>query len=416
MREVLLIARREYLERVRSRAFLMMTILFPLMIGLLLGGSIFAGKLGSGVKDIAIASNDVALARAVAAEMQSEPAQDTPLEVVAPASDAQRAELNRRVEDKALDGYLWLEQKPGAEVPEVSFISRSAGDLFSLGGIESAVDHGLERERLVEHGVSSAEITAMTRHPDIQTMQIREGRLTPSNSLKSFFGAYAMMFLIYFTVVFYGMNVARSVVEEKTSRIFEVLLSTVRPQALMAGKLLGVGAAGLTQMAIWFLVVSTIVGTSAGASLGSGGLAAFGIHPQQLFFLAAYFLLGFFFYSAIAAAVGASVSSEQEIQQFSIVIVAPLTVGMVLISYIVGNPTALPVVLLSLFPPCAPIVMFLRMSSQMPPAWQIALSMVLMLLSIWAAIWVASRIYRVGILMYGKRATLPEILRWMRYS
>jgi ABC-2 type transport system permease protein len=416
MREVLLIARREYLERVRSRAFLMMTILFPLMIGLLLGGSIFAGKLGSGVKDIAIASNDAALARAVAAEMQSEPAQGTPLEVVAPASDAQRAALNRRVEDKALDGYLWLEEKPGAEAPEVSFISRSAGDLFSLGGIESAVDHGLERERLVQHGVSSAEITAMTRHPDIQTMQIREGRLTPSNSLKSFFGAYAMMFLIYFTVVFYGMNVARSVVEEKTSRIFEVLLSTVKPQALMAGKLLGVGAAGLTQMAIWFLVVSTIVGTSAGASLGSGGLAAFGIHPQRLFFLATYFLLGFFFYSAIAAAVGASVSSEQEIQQFSIVIVAPLTVGMVLISYIVGNPTALPVVLLSLFPPCAPIVMFLRMSSQMPPAWQIALSMVLMLLSIWAAIWVASRIYRVGILMYGKRATLPEILRWMRYS
>jgi ABC-2 type transport system permease protein len=416
MREVLLIARREYLERVRSRAFLMMTILFPLMIGLLIGGSIFAGKLGSGAKDIAIASNDPALARAVAAEMQSESVEGTPLEVIAPASDAQRADLNRRVEDKALDGYLWLEEKPGAGAPEVSFISRSAGDLFSLGGIASAVDHGLERERLAEHGVSSAEITAMTRHPDIQTLQIRAGQLIPSNSLKSFFGAYAMMFLIYFTVVFYGMNVARSVVEEKTSRIFEVLLSTVRPQALMAGKLLGVGAAGLTQMAIWFLVVSTIVGTSAGASLGSGGLAAFGIHPQQLFFLAAYFLLGFFFYSAIAAAVGASVSSEQEIQQFSIVIVAPLTVGMVLISYIVGNPTALPVVLLSLFPPCAPIVMFLRMSSQMPPAWQIALSMVLMLLSIWAAIWVASRIYRVGILMYGKRATLPEILRWMRYS
>jgi len=111
-----------------------------------------------------------------------------------------------------------------------------------------------------------------------------------------------------------------------------------------------------------------------------------------------------------------TVSSEQEIQQFSMVIVAPLTVGMVLISYITSNPTALPVVLLSLFPPCTPIVMFLRMSSQMPPAWQIALSMVLMLVFIWGAIWVASRIYRVGILMYGKRATLPEMLRWMRYS
>jgi ABC-2 type transport system permease protein len=400
----------------------MMTILFPVFIGLLIGGSLFAGKLSSGGKNIAVASNDAVLARAVAAEMQSESptrrhsVQAKSPEVIAPVTAVERAALNRRVEDKTLDGYLWLEKKPGDNTPVATFVSRSSGDLFSLGGMESALEHGLEREQLIQHGVSNAEIDAMAKHTDIQTMQIRQGQLLPSNSLKSFFGAYAMMFLIYFTVVFYGMNVARSVVEEKTSRIFEVLLSTVEPQSLMAGKLLGVGAAGLTQLALWFLLVATIVTASAGASLGSGGLAEFGIHPQQLFFLAAYFLLGFFFYSAIAAAVGASVSSEQEIQQFSMVIVAPLTVGMVLISYIVGNPTALPVVLLSLFPPCAPVVMFLRMSSQMPPAWQIALSMVLMLLFIWGAIWVASRIYRVGILMYGKRATLPEILRWMRYS
>jgi ABC-2 type transport system permease protein len=416
MHEVLLIARREYLERVQSRAFLMMTILFPLFIGLMIGGSVFAGRLSSSAKNIAIASNDPVLAREVAAEMEPAPRSTKPTEVIAPATDAERAALNRRVEDKTLDGYLWLEKKPGSNAPEATFVSRSSGDLFSLGGIESAIDHGIEREQLVRHGVSSGEIDAMKHHADIQTMQLRQGQLIPSNSVKSFFGAYAMMFLIYFTVVFYGMNVARSVVEEKTSRIFEVLLSTVRPQSLMAGKLLGVGAAGLTQMAIWLLLISAIVVISAGALTGVTGLTSYGIHPQQLFFLVAYFLLGFFFYSAIAAAIGASVSSEQEIQQFSMVIVAPLTVGMVLISYITSNPTALPVVLLSLFPPCTPIVMFLRMSSQMPPAWQIALSMLLMLVFIWAAIWVASRIYRVGILMYGKRATLPEILRWVRYS
>jgi ABC-2 type transport system permease protein len=416
MREVLLIARREYLERVQSRAFLMMTILFPLFIGLMIGGSFLAGELSSGGKNIVIASNDLVLAREVAAEMEPGPRSAKPTEVIAPATDADRAALNKRVEDKTLDGYLWLEKKPGSTAPDATFVSRSSGDLFSLGGMESAVNHGVEREQLIQHGVSSGEIDAMTHHADIQTMQLRQGQLIPSNSMKSFFGAYAMMFLIYFTVVFYGMNVARSVVEEKTSRIFEVLLSTVRPQSLMAGKLLGVGAAGLTQMAIWLLLVSAIVVISAGASPGVARLTSYGIHPQQLFFLVAYFLLGFFFYSAIAAAVGASVSSEQEIQQFSMVIVAPLTVGMVLITYITSNPTALPVVLLSLFPPCTPIVMFLRMSSQMPPAWQIALSMVLMLVFIWAAIWVASRIYRVGILMYGKRATLPEMLRWMRYS
>jgi ABC-2 type transport system permease protein len=415
MRDVLLIARREYLERVRSRSFLMMTLLFPVMIGLLIGGSIFASKVSSGTKNIAVASNDAVLAHAVAAELKGEAKQATP-EVVAPASDADRAALNQRVENRTLDGYLWLEQKSDGDKPEATYISRSAGDMFSLGGMGSAVDRGLERQQLAQHGVPAAEIAAMPRHAEIQTMQIREGRLVPSNTLKSFFGAYAMMFLIYFTVVFYGMNVARSVVEEKTSRIFEVLLATTQPQSLMAGKLLGVGAAGLTQMAIWCLLVGGIVTATAGTMLGPEGMGAYGIHAQQLFFLLAYFLLGFFFYSAIAAGLGASVSSEHEIQQFSMVIVAPLTIGMVLITYIISNPTALPVVLLSLFPPCAPIVMFLRMSSQMPPVWQIALSMVLMVLFIWGAIWVASRIYRVGILMYGKRATLPEILRWMRYS
>lgn len=416
MRDVLLIARREYLERVRSRAFLMMTILFPVMIGLLIGGSIFAGKLSSGAKNIAVASNDAVLAHAVAAEMKSDADEAKAPEVVAPASNADRAVLNERVENHRLDGYLWIEQKPGSHKPDATYISRSAGDMFSLGGMGRAVDRGLGREQLARHGVSDAEIAAIPRHTEIETMQIRAGKLVPSNSLKSFFGAYVMMFLIYFTVVFYGMNVARSVVEEKTSRIFEVLLSTTEPQSLMAGKLLGVGAAGLTQMAIWCLLVTSVVAVSAGTTLGAQGLGEYGVHAQQFIFLLAYFLLGFFFYSAIAAAVGASVSSEQEIQQFSMIVVAPLTVGMVLITYIVSNPTALPVVLLSLFPPCAPIVMFLRMSSQMPPMWQIALSMVLMVLFIWGAIWIASRIYRIGILMYGKRATLPEIVRWLRYS
>jgi ABC-2 type transport system permease protein len=417
MREVLLIARREYQERVRSRAFLLMTILFPVMIGLLTGGSFFGAKLNSKSKNIAIASNNSVLAQQVGAELQMNSEYGSVPEVVVPASDAQRAELNQRVNSKALDGYLWLQTAPGSAVPSATFISRSAGDVFSQRGLQSAVNYALERVQLMQHGVTATELAAMKHDVKIETMQIQNGRLAPSNSLKSFAGAYVMMFLIYFSVVFYGMNVARSVVEEKTSRIFEVLLSTVQPQSLMAGKLLGVGAAGLTQLAIWCVLVMVLLGAStAGGAPGSGGLAAFGVHPAQIFFLILYFLFGFFFYSAIAAAIGASVSSEQEIQQFSMVIVAPLLVGIILMRYIIGNPTATPVVLLSLFPPCAPVVMFLRMSSQMPPAWQIALSMVLMLLFIWGAIWVASRVYRVGILMYGKRATLPEILRWMRYS
>jgi ABC-2 type transport system permease protein len=196
-----------------------------------------------------------------------------------------------------------------------------------------------------------------------------------------------------------------------------VLLATAKPESLMAGKLLGVGAAGLTQIGIWFALISILTGSAAAMRAGmGGGLTSFGITSLQLVFFALYFILGFLFYSAISAGFGASVSTEQEVQQFSFVIVMPLMVGLIMMTYVLSNPSAPLSVAMSLFPPCTPVVMYLRLCSQQPPIWQLLLSVVLMLLAIWAAIWVASRIYRVGILMYGKRATLPEMLRWMRYS
>jgi ABC-2 type transport system permease protein len=151
-------------------------------------------------------------------------------------------------------------------------------------------------------------------------------------------------------------------------------------------------------------------------TLGLGGLAAYGVTPLRLIFFLLYFILGFFFYSAMSAGLGATVSQESEVQQFNMIIVLPQVIGLVLIVYILSNPGAWPVVLLSLFPPCTPIVMCLRMAAMSVPAWQLALSLVLMLLATYGMVWVASRIYRVGILMYGKRPTLPEMLRWLKYS
>jgi ABC-2 type transport system permease protein len=237
-----------------------------------------------------------------------------------------------------------------------------------------------------------------------------------SDANSSFWGAYVMTFVLYFAIIFYGMNVARSVVAEKTSRVFEVLLATARPESLMAGKLLGVGAAGLTQMGIWILAVLLLSASALGADLGHGGLAAYGITPLQLIFFVVYFLLGFFFYSALSAGFGATVSQESEVQQFGMILVLPLLVGLILIAYILANPSAWPVVLLSLFPPCLPTVMILRMSAMAVPWWQLALSLILMIAATYVALWLASRIYRVGILMYGKRPTLPELLRWLSYS
>jgi ABC-type Na+ efflux pump permease subunit len=144
--------------------------------------------------------------------------------------------------------------------------------------------------------------------------------------------------------------------------------------------------------------------------------ASLGISATRLIFFVLFYLLGFLFYSALSAAFGASAGSEQEIQQFSFLLALPMIACLVLMTYIFGNPDAPAVVALSLFPPCAPIVMYVRMAAQMPPMWQLALSVALMAAAVWAMLWIAARIYRVGILMYGKRATLPEILRWLRSS
>jgi len=416
MREALLVAKREYLERIRSKAFLFMTIAFPLLMSLSFGGSFFASKLGGGHKHIVVASNDAGLAQAVVRELKSKKDSQQTTDLLAPATEADRAALTKRVDAKEIDGYLWLQAQAGTALPDATYVSRGSADLFTASGLESAVNRAIMREQLAKRGLNSSEVNGLLERVDLKTTQVKEGKTSSSDTMKSFFGAYLMVFLLYFVTIFYGMNVARSVVEEKTSRVFEVLLSTTRPESLMAGKLLGVGAAGMTQLGIWFGAALLLGGSSIAATLGQGGLAAFGITGLQVAFFVVYFVLGFLFYAALAAGFGASVSNEQEIQQFSMIIVMPLLVGLILMTYILANPSALPVVLLSLFPPCTPIVMYLRISQQVPPWWQLALSIVMMLAFIWAAIWVASKIYRVGILMYGKRATLPEMLRWMRYS
>jgi ABC-2 type transport system permease protein len=251
---------------------------------------------------------------------------------------------------------------------------------------------------------------------DLKTQQVKNGTAVAADASKGFWGAYVMAFMLYFAVVFYGVNVAHSVVAEKTSRVFEVILSSAKAESLMLGKLLGVGAVGLTQMAIWIVFIFLLSASSLWMTLGLGGLAAYGVTPLQLIFFVLYFILGFFFYSALSAGLGATVSQESEVQQFSMIIALPQVLGLALIAYILSNPGAWPVVLLSLFPPCTPIVMCLRMAAMAVPVWQLALSLALMVLSIYGMMWVATRIYRVGILMYGKRPTLPEMLRWLKYS
>jgi len=211
------------------------------------------------------------------------------------------------------------------------------------------------------------------------------------------------------------MNVGRSVIQEKTSRIFEVMLSTVEPKDMLAGKLIGIGAVGLTQLAIWAFAAAIFSGSALAATLMTDNFKV-QISVPQIALFAVYFLLGYALYSTLFAGLAATCESEQELQQYAPLAAVPVWLSFSMITFIMSNPNSFWSVAVSLFPPCAPIAMFLRIASQFPPIWQIVLSIVLLVGSVYFVIWFSSRIYRIGILMYGKRATVPEMLRWLRYS
>ena len=430
MHNVWLTAKREYLERIRSRAFRISTLIIPVVFGIVFGIGALSARLTGGPKHIVVASNDALLAESVAAELRAQRDRDdadspnraasrsAPLRVEAKAlaSISESEELKREVGDKQIDAYLILDVKPGATRPEATYASSTSVDLAANGRVQNAIAHALVREELVKRGVTTAGIEALLKNVSLKTVQIKDGRVVASDATKNFFGAYAMAFLLYFTLIYYGMNVAQSVAADKTSRVFEVLLASAEPRTILAGKLLGVGSAGLTQLFIWIGCLLVFNATSLAASIMVGGLSAYGITPFRVVFFVLYFLLGYFFYSALSAGLGATVSQESEVQQFAMLIVLPLVLAIALIVYILGNPGAWPVVLLSLIPPLTPIVMCLRMSAMSVPWWQLALSIVLMGGAIYGVLSVSARIYRIGILMYGKRPDLPEIMRWLRYS
>lgn len=416
LRNTLLIAKREYLERIRSRVFRITTLLVPVgMGGLAVLGGLGSKKLDS-VQNIAIVATNPELANAVKESLEEGPGKRPSIQVYAPATAEEVAALDQEVEAHRLGGYLRIDPAPGEARPKATWVSSSSVDFFRREEMDTALRSALIRQELLARGMSEEQVDSLMQRVHLDTMQVKHGTVVASNSERSFAGAYALILVLYGAVLIYGINVARSVVEEKTSRIFEVLLSTTSSDSLMLGKLLGVGAVGLTQMGIWATLAVLYAGSAFAASQGIHGLASLGLTRTELVCFPVFFLGGFLLYSGLGAALGSSVSAEQEIQQFSFILISPLVVSVVLLPYVLGNPSSTASVVLSLIPPFTPIIMYMRICAQTPAPWQIWLSIGLLAASVWGIVWLAARIYRVGVLMYGKRATLPEMLRWLRYS
>jgi ABC-2 type transport system permease protein len=266
------------------------------------------------------------------------------------------------------------------------------------------------------NGIDAAKADDLLKHIALDTRQIgKDGKESNNNAISSFFKGYLMGVLLLMTTLIYGLNVARSIIQEKTSRIFEVMLAIAKPSDMLAGKLIGTGLVGLTQLAIWIVVGSAIAGSAFAAPVLAGKLSLhLSVVEAVLFVL--YFVLGYLFNSALFAGLAASCETEQELQMYTPLAAIPAWIGFGMITVVTNNPNSAWSVAASLFPATSPIVMMLRLGGQMPPLWQIGSSILLLALSVWGLLWFSSRLYRVGVLMYGKRATLPELLRWLRYS
>ncbi len=409
MHNIWLIAKREYLERVRTKAFLVATILIPVLLGGLGAGSGYIAQRTKSTAHIAILAADPVFAADLKHELEE--GDDSKMQVeLAPLDDATRTRLNAELKDSSKHFAGYLQVLPTAESsgrPRFVYTAHSASDIGTDTALRTAARRVLLRERLAGRGFGAPEIDILLAPIEIETPDT-------GNTTAAFYGAYLFFILMYMVIMLYGMNTARSIIEEKSSRIFEVLLSTIRPEEMLAGKIVGVGAVGLTQVGVWMLAALVAGINFAGSIPGTGGHAI--ISAGQIFFFIAYFLFGFLLYSSMAAALGAMTNSEQELQQLNMFLVIPLAFCMLMLVSIIKSPDSTMSRFVSLIPFCSPLLMNFRISIGAPQPWEIWLSFVLMSLTIAAILWVSSRIYRVGILMYGKKPNLPEILRWLKYS
>lgn len=415
MRNILLIARREYLEQVRGRAFRMTTIGLPAVFALIVGVG-YLSSLGIGSnRHMAVAASDPALAKEIRDQLVGDKEAKAQVDVVAPATDEQRAALVKKVAKEQLDGVLYVDT-PAGQAPSATYSSPSSGDFITTARMKSALTHAMIDARLTSGGMKQIDADALVEGVALETFQVKkDGSIVKSNAEASFWKGYVMAILLSMTTMIYGMNVARSIIQEKTSRIFEVMLAIAKPGDMLAGKLIGVGAVGLTQITIWLVAGAAIFFSPFAEAMMTGQLAVHITWTEAILF-PVYFVLGYLLYSSLFAGLAATCETEQELQMYMPLAAAPTWLSFALIVLIINDSNSFWSVAASLFPPTAPIIMFLRMASEIPPAWEFAVSIGLLILSILGVLWFSTRLYRVGILMYGKRATLPELVRWLRYS
>lgn len=436
MKKVAVIISHEYKTRVTSKWFIISTLLGPLAMVLLIAIPVAAAMLMGDGAEAKVAIKDDSGLNLGAQIVQSDTSK---YQLDAGMTES---ELIAAVKDESLQAYVVIPPEILVD-GKVKMFSRGGSGFTFEETIQNAIEPYVVKARLRANGTDVAVIDLIEKGVSIESLKITDSGLEKDGSAVSAAIGYAAGFAIYILIFLYGTMVMRGVIEEKANRIVEVLASSAKPFEIMMGKVVGIGLVGLTQVVAW-AVLGTVVTVVMGMFMGGGGaesmltksqeMSAVGgmqmnqnqmilgniaipnISPFAILLFIFYFLAGFFIYATLFAAVGSAVDQEADANQLMLPITLPIIVTIMFIGNVVSAPNSTLSVVLSLIPPFTPILMTVRVAATDVPLWQLASSVVLVISTFFGAIWVASRVYRIGILSYGKKPSFKDIARWVTTS
>jgi ABC-2 type transport system permease protein len=421
------IIKREYLERVRSKWFLIATFFGPIFFSAIIIVPAWLASKSTSTTDVynttIIDATGTGFGHRLALNIAGDttvPGRIPIVRSVAPSELSQAESVaTREVMQKRKSGYIVVNQQTLAG-ESARYAGTNATSIADMTQIKGAIRQTILGTRLEKVGLNDQQMKEITFIPlEFSTERITERGRAGSGMASVLFG-FAIGFLLYLSIVVYGQTIMSGVLEEKTTRVAEVVMSSVPTDTLLAGKVLGVGAVGLTQQILWIATTYILlklrgpIMARLGAPTMNFSLPDISLGAGILFLL--FFLLGFIFYSSLYAAVGSSVNSESEARQAASPLMIMIVSTGVFIQPVLLNPTGTTARVLSLIPISSPIIMPIRMAVTGVPPLEMAASLAFLVIGCVAALWLASRIYRVGLLMYGKRPTMREMARWVSYA
>ena len=424
MRKVWAVIRREFVERVRSKWFLVSTILGPIfMIGITVLPSLLATQSGRVNQIVLVDEGAGDFAERLKTQLDGSGRFTVRLvEGSADRHEAVRDSLTGAIRSEVLDGFLTV--SPGTvESGVAEYRGRNVSSLRDMAVMESALRRSVVTERLTRRGVDPGVVQEAQRGIDLHTLRVTKRGATGESGMVTFFLGYAVGLILYMVIMIYGISVMRSVLEEKQTRIIEVLVSSLRPFQLMLGKVLGVGGVGLFQFGIWaatgYLMIhfrTQILGAFHVPADKVNAVTFPVISASLLAVIVTYFVIGYLLYASLFAVVGASVTADSEAQQAQQPVMWLLIFSLIVSFAALSDPGGRMAVLTSMIPLSSPIIMPVRMATSDVPSAQLALSLAIGVATVLLVVWLSARVYRIGILMYGKRPGLRELARWMRQS